>query len=240
MPGLHSRERHRVWRRAWPRRDPGTPGTAVEQWVPAHSPCHAPLPRERPAARARCWIILIKERPGWGGLVESHRDLSGPFSLPLPMCGQDFMPRSCYFEIFGQFNAQPICHPLYTRPPETRTPLLGCTLTPFHLCCGCSIASTRNLLNCHLPRPRLVQCNNGSVIVPNTASPIVICHVDGFWSDNQTTRCVLASEAPAPAPPAPPGEQVTCCVKFDQTLEEVWSDGNRVRISRISSAWCGL
>lgn len=86
---------------------------------------------------------------------------------------------------------------------------------------------------------RVLQCNNGSVIVPNTASPIVICHVDGFWSDNQTTRCVLASEAPAPAPPAPPGEQVTCCVKFDQTLEEVWSDGNRVRISRISSAWAG-
>ena len=81
------------------------------------------------------------------------------------------------------------------------------------------------------------QCNNGSVIVPATASPVVVCHVDGHWSDNGTTRCVLGNEAPAPAPP---GEQVTCCVKFDQFVDEVWSDGNRIRVQRVSTAWYGL
>lgn len=73
---------------------------------------------------------------------------------------------------------------------------------------------------------RVLQCNDGFTLSGVTTS-VIVCHVDGNWSDFGAARCIAASPSPTSAP-TPTVEWVQCLVAVDQDLLSVWADGQRL------------
>jgi hypothetical protein len=73
---------------------------------------------------------------------------------------------------------------------------------------------------------RVLQCDPGYTLL-GLATPVVVCHVDGNWSDYGSAQCVAASPSPTPAP-TPAWEWVTCLLGVDQELVSAWADGRRL------------
>eukprot|EP00041_Stephanoeca_diplocostata_P025846 m.685410 g.685410 ORF g.685410 m.685410 type:complete len:442 (+) comp22839_c0_seq9:69-1394(+) len=77
---------------------------------------------------------------------------------------------------------------------------------------------------------RVVSCNPGYSLVNVTGTVhTVLCGVDGTWSDGAMTRCAVAPP-PTPPPTTPSGPVVTCCIGLDNSLVDVWADGEQLRI----------
>lgn len=90
---------------------------------------------------------------------------------------------------------------------------------------------------------RVLQCNDGFILT-GVATSVVVCHVDGNWSDFGAARCSAASPSPTSAP-TPTFEWVQCLVAVDQELMSVWADGQRLSIelnqtlASLGGGWAG-